>query len=423
MMAALFFVAGSLALSAPQQWPEGTPAPKCGPKVSRPITPTKTAAFENALARKHTVPSVLLARTFDAGNVGSVARGMLNFGLWDLRLVDPTADPQCDEAILRASGAAPLLRRASCHESMAEAAEDLQLVLATTARPRESRIPVYGPREAVTLARAAIARGERVGLLFGSEKNGLSNEELTSAHAIVTLPTFPGFSSLNLAQAVLLLCYEWASGGDDDDDVVQVEETADEAPATKRTQLDVAKAAWEAEVESADGSSARAPLKQLDSLFDWWEEVLWRCGFFGGGRAVNSKYGAEAGGEQEQLRAASAMAKIRRLLMRAQPSVGEAALLRGALQTMAVPKEGSELARARGGARGEAAAAVADVERGADDEDEDEEDLALAAEIAELDRVEEEERRKQEMAMREELAQMVLADLAEEAGNSAPSED
>ena len=89
----------------------------------------------------------------------------------------------------------------------------------------------------------------------------------------------------------------------------------------------------------------------------------------------------------------------------------------------AVPKEGSELARARGGARGEAAAAVADVERAADDEDEDEEDLALAAEIAELDRVEEEERWKQEMAMREELAQMVLADLAEEAGNSAPSED
>ena len=115
-------------------------------------------------------------------------RGMLNFGLWDLRLVDPVADPHGDEAILRASGAAPLLRRAPVHGSMREAASDLHLVLATTARPRESRIPVYGPREAVGMACEAIGRGEKVGLLFGSEKNGLSNDELACAHAIVTIP-------------------------------------------------------------------------------------------------------------------------------------------------------------------------------------------------------------------------------------------
>ena len=120
---------------------------------------------------------------------------MLNFGLWDLRLVDPDCDCQSDEAILRASGAAPLLNRAAVHANMRDAAADLQLVLATTARPRESRIPVYGPREAVALAAEAISRGERVGLLFGSEKNGLNNEELESAHGIVTIPTFPGFSS------------------------------------------------------------------------------------------------------------------------------------------------------------------------------------------------------------------------------------
>ena len=115
--------------------------------------------------RQHSVPCVLLARTFDAGNVGSVARGMLNFGLHDLRLIDPTADPGCDEAILRASGAAPLLKTASVHDCVADAAHDLQLVLATTARPRESRIPVHSPREAVALAMDAISRGERVGLL------------------------------------------------------------------------------------------------------------------------------------------------------------------------------------------------------------------------------------------------------------------
>lgn len=380
------------------------PAPKCGPKVSRPITATKTAAFDAACDRQFTVPSVLLARTFDAGNVGAVARGMLNFGLWDLRLIDPTADPQCDEAILRATGAAPLLRRASNHETMSDAVADLQLVLATTARPRESRIPVYGPREAVALGKAAIARGERVGLLFGSEKNGLSNDELTYAHGIVTLPTFPGFSSLNLAQAVLLVCYEWASGdgsADAADASTALQQPSDEAAPASRTQLDVAREAWDAESER-DGTSARAPLKQIDSLFGWWDDALWRCGFFGGGRAVTSSYGEEGGAAQERTRAASAMAKIRRLLMRAQPSVGEAALLRGALQTMVVPKPGSDAAT---GAASEASVA----------EEEEEEDADLAAEIAELDRQEVMEAREKEMAMREELARLVMQDVAEDA--------
>jgi tRNA C32,U32 (ribose-2'-O)-methylase TrmJ len=200
-------------------------------------------------------------------------------------------------------------------------------------RAWQSRIPVHSPREAVTLASEAISRGERVGLLFGSEKNGLSNEELACAHGIVTIPTFPGFSSLNLAQAVLLMCYEWAS-------IVGTED----AEGSPSTQLNIAKGAWEAEINAADGSRARAPLKQLDSLFDWWEQSLWQCGFFGGGRAENSAYGAEAGAAQESTRAAAAMAKLRRVLMRAEPSVGEAALLRGALQTMLVPKAGSDIA-------------------------------------------------------------------------------
>lgn len=318
---------------------------KCGPKVSRPITAAKTAAFDNAVARGFSTPCVLLARPFDAGNVGSVARGMLNFGLWNMRLVDPTADPQSDEAVLRASGASPILRQAGMFDSMAAATADLQLVLATTARPRESRIPVHSPREAVSLAADAIARGERVGLLFGSEKNGLSNDELAFAHGIVTIPTAPGFSSLNLAQAVLLLCYEWstrplaaaaggAAEGDGDGEGASVVED--------RSQLDVARAA--AEAVDAEQSNARAPLKQIDSLFEWWEEQLWRVGFFGGRRGVNSAYGEDEGRRQEASRASAAMAKLRRTLMRSQPSIGEAALLRGALQTMACPKEQSQSA-------------------------------------------------------------------------------
>ena len=319
------------------------PTAKCGPKVSRPITAAKAAAFDEAASRGFLLPCVLLARPFDAGNVGSVARGMLNFGLWNLRLVEPIADEKSDEAILRASGAAPILKRAEIFGSMADATADLQLVLATTARPRESRIPVHSPREAVSIAAAAIARGERVGLLFGSEKNGLSNDELTYAHGIVTIPTFPGFSSLNLAQAVLLICYEWSTreGGvandANADDAAAAQAYAMQQPTQSSTQLDVARAA--AQAADAEQSNLAAPLKQIDSLFEWWEATLWRVGFFGAGRGVHSAYGESEGLQQEKSRAAAAMAKLRRAIMRAQPSVSEAALLRGALQTMAKPKE------------------------------------------------------------------------------------
>jgi tRNA/rRNA methyltransferase len=318
------------------------PTAKCGPKVSRPITAAKAAAFDEAASRGYTLPCVLLARPFDAGNVGSVARGMLNFGLWNMRLVEPIADEKSDEAILRASGAAPILKRAETFGSMADATADLQLVLATTARPRESRIPVHSPREAVSIAAAAISRGERVGLLFGSEKNGLSNDELTYAHGIVTIPTFPGFSSLNLAQAVLLICYEWSTreGGvanDANTDDAAAARAAQAYAMQQPTQLDVARAA--AQAAEAEQSNVAAPLKQIDSLFEWWEATLWRVGFFGAGRGVHSAYGESEGLQQEKSRAAAAMAKLRRAIMRAQPSVSEAALLRGALQTMASPKE------------------------------------------------------------------------------------
>jgi len=289
---------------------ESGPAPKCGPKVSRPISPTKTAAFDSALARGSAVPAVILCRPFDAGNVGGAARAMLNFGLWDLRVVDPH-DAQVlssDEAILRASGAAPVLQRASTHQSLGSAVADLQLVLATTARPRESRIPVRTPREAVARAAAAIQRGERVGLLFGSEKNGLSNAELESATEIVTIDTMPGFSSLNLAQAVLLMCYEWGTN-----------QPADGSPPTAGV------------VDEAQ----RAPLSQLDSLFAFWERSLWESSFFGGGRAVRSTYGADEGAKQERSRATAAMNKLRRLVLRGEPTKSEASLLRGSLQSLA----------------------------------------------------------------------------------------
>lgn len=164
--------------------------------------PTKTAAVEAALATKSTQPVILLARPFAPGNIGAVARAMLNFGMSDLRLVAPLTQPWLtDEAQARACGAAPLLDEAQTFTDMPAATDDLQLVLATTARPRDANVPVLTPRAAAELAAEAIASGQRVGLLFGSEKNGLLNEELLCANRLVTVPTNPQFSSLNLAQA------------------------------------------------------------------------------------------------------------------------------------------------------------------------------------------------------------------------------
>lgn len=310
----------TMALAPLSSWPEGQ-APKCGPKVSRPITPTKAAAFDNAMSRGAGVPSVILCRPFDDGNVGGSARAMLNFGLWDLRVVPQPdglgAKTDSDEALLRASGAAPILRRCESHETAASAVQDLNLVLATTARMRDARIPVYSPREAVALAADAIARGEKVGLMFGSEKNGLSNAELEHATGLITIPTNPGFGSLNLAQAVLLMCYEWGTSD------------AGQAMLAAKSAAAIGKPSHEVE----DGVE-RATQGQLESLFEFWEASLWQSSFFGGNRAVLSSLGPEEGRKQEQIRARAAMGKLRRLILRGDPDKGEADLLRGSLRSL-----------------------------------------------------------------------------------------
>ena len=122
--------------------------------------PTKMAAIEAALATKATQPVILLARPFEPGNIGAVARAMLNFGLSDLRLVAPLTQPWLtEEAQARACGAAPLLDEAQTFVDMPAATDDLQLVLATTARPREANVPVLTPRAAAELAAEAISCG------------------------------------------------------------------------------------------------------------------------------------------------------------------------------------------------------------------------------------------------------------------------
>jgi tRNA/rRNA methyltransferase len=154
-------------------------------------------------------PAVVLVRPQLGENVGAAARAMLNFGLHELRLVQPTCGWPNVKALQTASGATEVLNRLQVFDDLAGAAGDLHRLYATTARARDLAKPVVTAAQAAREARAALARGERVGILFGPERTGLSNDDLIFADAVVRIPVNPDFFSLNLAQAVLLIAYEW----------------------------------------------------------------------------------------------------------------------------------------------------------------------------------------------------------------------
>lgn len=154
-------------------------------------------------------PCVILVRPQLGENIGAAARAMLNFGLTELRLVAPRDGWPNEKARAAASRADAVLDAAKFYDSAAAAVADLHLVLATTARKRDVAKTVLTPRAAAEAMREATAAGRKVGLLFGPERTGLENDEFGLAHLAVRIPANPSFSSLNLAQAVLLLGYEW----------------------------------------------------------------------------------------------------------------------------------------------------------------------------------------------------------------------
>ncbi len=154
-------------------------------------------------------PAVILVRPQMGENIGAAARAMLNFGLTDLRIVAPRDGWPNVKAVNAASGAIEVIDGVRVFDSAAQAITDLNHVFATTARPRDMLKPMTTPRAAVAEMRAWDAAGERSGLLFGRETMGLDNDTLTLADAIIEVPTSPAFASLNLAQAVLLIGYEW----------------------------------------------------------------------------------------------------------------------------------------------------------------------------------------------------------------------
>jgi len=158
-------------------------------------------------------PVVILVRPQLGENIGAAARAMLNGGLDEMRVVEPRDGWPNPVAEANASGAAAVLASARIEAGVAGAIADLSTVYAVTARPRSMIKAVETPREAMAALRRRYRAGERVGLLFGPERVGLLNDEVSLADRIVTIPLNPAFSSMNLAHSVAVLAYEWFQSG------------------------------------------------------------------------------------------------------------------------------------------------------------------------------------------------------------------
>lgn len=158
-------------------------------------------------------PAVILVEPQLGENIGMVARAMANFGLSELRLVRPRDGWPNSKAQAAASKADHVIDGTAVFETLEAAIADLNFVFATTARARDGFKPVRGPQAAAQALRARIGADQKCGVLFGRERWGLSNEEISLADEIVTYPVNPAFASLNIAQAVLLMSYEWLKSG------------------------------------------------------------------------------------------------------------------------------------------------------------------------------------------------------------------
>jgi len=230
---------------------------------------------------------VVLVETTHPGNIGAVARAMHTMGVARLALVRPVAF-RCAEATARAAGADAILHRATEHESLEEALEGCVWVAGTTARRRRIGAPASAPRAWASEAAAAASGGE-VALVLGRESSGLTNAELDRCQALVHIPANPDYSSLNLAAAAQVLCYEYRQAAG--------------AGALERAPTD----------ESDPEVSAR----ELEGLFEHLVEVMVEIGYYDVG---NPKL---------------LMRRLRRLFTRARPLRSELNILRGILAAAA----------------------------------------------------------------------------------------
>ena len=155
-------------------------------------------------------PAIILVNPQMGENIGMCARAMLNCGLTELRLVAPRDGWPSEIALATSSGAVEVVQNAKLYETLADAVADCQFVVATTARTRDMVKPVFTPETAAqALHQSANQASGQTAILFGPERAGLTNEDLTFCDAIINIPLNPDYMSLNIAQAVLLVSYEW----------------------------------------------------------------------------------------------------------------------------------------------------------------------------------------------------------------------
>lgn len=164
-------------------------------------------------------PIIILVEPQLVENIGMTARAMLNCGLSELRIVDPRDpwplhDPLQERMLAASSGADEILHNARMFETLESALADLQYVYATSARQHDMVTRIFTARAAAPDMRTRTAAGEKIGVMFGRERTGLVNDQVAMASAKITIPLNPGFTSLNLAQAVLLIGYEWFQAQD-----------------------------------------------------------------------------------------------------------------------------------------------------------------------------------------------------------------
>jgi tRNA (cytidine32/uridine32-2'-O)-methyltransferase len=237
---------------------------------------------------------IVLVGTTHPGNIGAVARAMKNMGLSDLALVGPRYFPHAD-ATARASGAEDLLASAVVTDNLADAVRDCRFVAGASARARTIDWPVLAPRECAARLVAESADGD-VAAVFGPEKSGLTNEDLDRCQALLSIPADPAFSSLNLAMAVQILCYELRLAG------------TSATPAAPERDVPLARS------------------EDLERFYVHLEQVLTGSGFLD---PENPRF---------------LMRRLRRLFARAEPDQNEINILRGILASLepAAGKRGTE---------------------------------------------------------------------------------
>jgi tRNA (cytidine32/uridine32-2'-O)-methyltransferase len=201
---------------------------------------------------------IVLVNTTNSGNIGAAARAMKNMGITQLVLVDPIAIIDGD-AIVRASGASEILDSCIVVSSLDEAVAGCGLVIGTSARGRHIPWPLCSPRECGAKAKQAVANSNSVALVFGRESRGLTNEELHKCNTHVHIPTNPDFSSLNIAAAVQVMCYEMRMSA------LESESTEASENSTNRWGVE-----WDYEV---------APHGDLERFFDHLKDSLVDIGF------------------------------------------------------------------------------------------------------------------------------------------------